>query len=213
MPKLKRYIPSDYGPVVLPIIATTALAVSSGTLYALMVRLHWPEWQAALLPVSVDVLAGYAVSLWLTAKDQATITMARAVALACLIVSVAGNALEHGLDATEVRLWVWVSAALAVIWGSVPPVAFFIGTHLYATSNGRRAKAPVSTPGDKPVDKPARAEPIHVVASPSTSRTDGQILAELAALPALPTKREAMARYTIGSARALKLLDQARKAA
>src|SRR3546814_13340225 len=83
-----------------------------------MTRLHWDLWQALLIPITVDVLAAYGVSEWLNGKrGSSTARLGRRVAIACLLVSISGNAIEHVLASPDGYGW----AALALLWGCLPP--------------------------------------------------------------------------------------------
>lgn len=133
------------GPWLLPILALAALGISAGALYQLMVRFGWTEWQAALLPTCVDLLALYGVYLWLSNTHGGEAwRFGRKVAYAALIVSLAGNALEHGLSATG-----WYTAG-TVLFGSVPPVALFVMVHAYFKVRTTRPKPKLSTPLQEP---------------------------------------------------------------
>lgn len=137
------------GPWLLPVLAAAALGISAGALYQLMVRFGWPAWQAALLPLCVDVVALYGVYLWLSnAKGGEAWRFGRKVAYAALVVSLAGNALEHGLSSAG-----WYTLG-AILFGSVPPVALFVMVHAYFKVRTTR-----------PRPKPEPAAP-----SPSVSR-------------------------------------------
>lgn len=123
------------GPWLLPVLAAAALGISAGALYQLMVRFGWPAWQAALLPLCVDVVALYGVYLWLSnAKGGEAWRFGRKVAYAALVVSLAGNALEHGLSSAG-----WYTLG-AILFGSVPPVALFVMVHAYFKVRTTRPK-------------------------------------------------------------------------
>lgn len=191
----------------LALIAGSALAISSGTLIDLMIRLRWDEWQAWLIPVTIDVLAAYGVSEWLGAKGHRS-KLGRRVAVACLVVSITGNAIEHVL-ASPVG-WQW--ALLALFWGCLPPVSFFIAVHMYATAKG--TITPRRQSGDKTVSRPGAPmtdpEAIHLVRmGEKRAGSDEEILAWLRSQPGTVTKRELMAAWKLGNTRALALLKQA----
>lgn len=210
MSKLPKLVPSDWGPLVISVIATAALLASSGTLVALMHRLHWNDLMAWLQPVAIDVLAGYAVWLWLTSKRPEVVSLSRLVSLCCLGVSLVGNGLEHVLAALQVALPAWSVGVLAAGFGVVPPLAFFVAVHLRATAAGQLAKrkpARVSTEVDKPVDEQPAPEP--EVSGGKRTGTDDQVLAWIAGQPVTPTKRQVMAHWAIGNSRALSLLKRA----
>lgn len=134
------------GPWLLPVLAAAALGISAGALYQLMVRFGWPAWQAALLPLCVDVVALYGVYLWLSnAKGGEAWRFGRKVAYAALVVSLAGNALEHGLSSAG-----WYTLG-AIMFGSVPPVALFVMVHAYFKVRSTRPKPRVeATPAPPP---------------------------------------------------------------
>lgn len=129
------------GPWLLPVLAAAALGISAGALYQLMVRFGWPAWQAALLPLCVDVVALYGVYLWLSnARGGEAWQFGKRIAYAALIVSLAGNALEHGLSSAG---WYTVGA---ILFGSVPPVALFVMVHAYFKVRTTRPKPKVVEP-------------------------------------------------------------------
>jgi hypothetical protein len=188
-----------WGRLTLATIAVAALAISSGTTVDLMLRLNWTLWQALLVPITIDVLAGYGVAQWLSSKRSSdSARLGRRVAIACLVVSIAGNAIEHVLASPQGYWW----ASLSLVWGSLPPVAFFVAVHMYA-----RAIGTVTTKRRMPVA--ARVEPLHSVPVPRNGVTDDAILAWVRNQSGSVTKRQVMAEFRIGSARALRLLKAA----
>lgn len=153
------------GPWLLPILALAALGISAGALYQLMVRFGWTEWQAALLPTCVDLLALYGVYLWLSNTHGGEAwRFGRKVAYAALIVSLAGNALEHGLSATG-----WYTAG-TVLFGSVPPIALFVMVHAYFKVRTTRPKPKLSTPLQEPATPNPGASVTGVSRNPAPTR-------------------------------------------
>lgn len=149
-----------WGKYVLPVIAMAALAITFGTTFNLGTeRLHWPAWQAILLPVTLDVLAGYGVSQWLTGGNVTVRNWGRAVALTCMGISVLVNATEHAaaaLDGSTSRRWMVLGLAL----GAIPPVSFSVAVHLYALTHRsallvKPAAPKPSTPSTEPKTRKA----------------------------------------------------------
>jgi len=209
--------------LVLAVVASSALAISSGTLVELADdRLKWDTWQAWLLPLTIDVLAGYGVSQWLSGSvtEQAK-RWGRGVAIACLLVSIAGNTIEHTMAANG---WVpprEVLIMMAVVWGSIPPLAFFVAVHMYSLTKSpiRRRKAKVTEPvatesSPRPAAKsggPVLGPRPVVIGEVATKRegTDEEILAWAAAQSGRVSKRMLQAHWKLGSTRASRLAKQA----
>jgi len=200
--------------LVLAVVASSALAISSGTLVKLADdRLKWDTWQAWLLPLTIDVLAGYGVSQWLSGSvtEQAK-RWGRGVAIACLLVSIAGNTIEHTMAANG---WVpprEVLIMMAVVWGSIPPLAFFVAVHMYSLTKSpiRRRKAKVTEPvATESSPKPAKPEPLHSVPDAKREGTDEEILAWAATQSGRVSKRMLQAHWKLGSTRASRLAKQA----
>jgi hypothetical protein len=149
------------GPWLLPVIAGCALLLSASALYLLMVRFGWHWSQALALPVCVDVFAVYGVYLWLANKQASpAMRFGRKIAISALVVSLAGNWLEHGLAAPGG--WYWIGG---VCFGSIPPVALFVGVHAYSLT-----KKVQTDPKPKPVTEPAQDRPVPV-RNPTPRRT------------------------------------------
>ncbi|MPY82598.1 MAG: DUF2637 domain-containing protein [Actinophytocola sp.] len=111
------------------VVAIAAAVLSFSSLQALAVRAGYTPALAALLPLAIDAQAVVATRAWLTAgTSQRTYRYARALALAAVAGSVAGNAGQHAMTAAGVTTPWWVVVAIA----SVPPVALAATAHLAA---------------------------------------------------------------------------------
>lgn len=111
------------------VVAMAAAVLSFSSLQALAVRAGYTPALAALLPLAVDAQAVVATRAWLTAgTSKRTYRYARALALAAVAGSVAGNAGQHAMTAAGVVTPWWVVVAIA----SVPPVALAATAHLAA---------------------------------------------------------------------------------
>jgi hypothetical protein len=148
--------------IVILTIAAVAVAISGDTLAALALRLQWTDITKWGLPVCVDVLAVYAVVLWLhpqTPPGQRE--FARGMAWSMLGVSLLGNAVEHVWRASETSADV-TETVLAIAWGSIPSVAAFLAIHLYALGTVtpkrvRKAATAPETPKPETPKPPAKA--------------------------------------------------------
>ena len=111
------------------VVAIAAAVLSFSSLQALAVRAGYTPALAALLPLAIDAQAVVATRAWLTAgTSKRTYRYARALALAAVAGSVAGNAGQHAMTAVHAATPWWVVVAIA----SVPPVALAATAHLAA---------------------------------------------------------------------------------
>lgn len=147
------------GIAVTAIVATVTSAVY---LVSLAHRLGWTGVSALGLPVSLDVLAALAVSVWLDkAAPRAKRIEARRIALAALAVSVLGNLAEHVYRAAETGAG-FVETVLAVLVGIVAPLAAFGGFRLIEGGLGKPEPAPKTrpeSPKTEPVSPPRNPKP------------------------------------------------------
>jgi len=111
------------------VVALAAAVLSFSSLQALAVRAGYTPALAALLPLAIDAQAVVATRAWLTAgASDRVYRYARALALAAVAGSVAGNAGQHAMTAAHAATPWWVVVAIA----SVPPVALAATAHLAA---------------------------------------------------------------------------------
>jgi len=111
------------------VVALAAAVLSFSSLQQLAVRAGYSPTLAALLPLAIDAQAVVATRSWLAAHTPPRARRyARALALAAVAGSVAGNAGQHAMAAAGVETPWWVVVAIA----SVPPVALAMVAHLAA---------------------------------------------------------------------------------
>lgn len=116
----------------LGVVATAAAVLSFAALRDLALVCGFASQLAWLLPVVIDAGAAAGSLVWLGGwTGNAARTFARALALALLALSVAANALGHGLEAfTLAPAWwvvVIVSAVAPAVLGSVVHLAVLVG--------------------------------------------------------------------------------------
>lgn len=114
----------------LGLVAVAAAVSSFSALHGLAVLCGF-GWTAPLLPLVVDVGAGAGTLVWLTRGPDTARAYGRALALTLLGLSVAGNALAHGLAAAGLRphwlVVVAVSAVAPAVLGAVVHLAVLAG--------------------------------------------------------------------------------------
>jgi Protein of unknown function (DUF2637). len=131
----------------LGIVATAAAVLSFSALRDLALVCGFAPQLAWLLPVVVDAGAAAASLVWLGGwSGLAARVFARALALTLLALSVAANALGHGLAAFELAPAWWV----VVIVSAVAPAVLGAVVHL-AVLVGRPAAAVDPVEDDEPV--------------------------------------------------------------
>lgn len=137
------------------IVLAPAAAVASATALASLARAtSWPGWSSWLLPISIDVLAAFAVLEWASPRTPALArSYARALALAALGVSVLGNAVSHLVSAGLVRPG-WV---LVVLVGALPPAALGTAVHLAVLAS---SPVPSRRAGRRPAAESVSAQPV-----------------------------------------------------
>lgn len=140
--------------------------MSFSALWRLAERANVAVSLAWLLPVAVDATIVIATRVWLIGDAGTRVTRyARRLAIAALLLSVAGNAAEHGMAAYGVAAPWWVLVAVS----AVPPAALGATVHLAALLSGALSTiaarpGSASTPAGRRDTKRSRA-PKHV-ASP-----------------------------------------------
>lgn len=111
------------------VCAAGAAVASADALRSLAAATGWSTWSSWLLPLSVDSLAAVAVRVWLdTGAPPVARQYGRLVAVAAVLVSMAGNAASH-LVGTDVLSAGW---PLVVLVGATPAAALGAVAHLHA---------------------------------------------------------------------------------
>jgi hypothetical protein len=111
------------------LVSAVAAAVSSfDGLRSLAVATGWSEWQAPLLPVTIDAFALSAIRIWLlgSAVSARARRLARAGAIGAVLLSLSGNGVWHLVSAGLVPVH-WV---VVLVVGAVPPVVLAVIVHL-----------------------------------------------------------------------------------
>ncbi|WFG44366.1 DUF2637 domain-containing protein [Pseudonocardia alni] len=191
----------------LVIVAAAAAVLSFTTLTALAGAVGFlpagePFWQqpgtAWLLPVTIDVGAAAGSLVWLSRTGRAR-AFGRALALALLGLSVAGNAVGHALAVAD-RPHPLVMGLLVVIVSAIPPAVLGAVVHL-AMLCGRQD----DEDEDQDDEQGARPE-----LTPDRERT---LIAEIAQTVrdggTAPSSNELLAAWAIGRGRARRILREA----
>ena len=118
--------------VLLGVVATAAAVLSFSALSDLSLVCGFAAQLAWLLPVVIDAGAAAGSLVWLGGQaNQAARSFARTLALALLTMSVAANALGHGLEAFRLEPAWWVvvivSAVAPAVLGAVVHLAVLVG--------------------------------------------------------------------------------------
>lgn len=121
----------------LAVVALAAAVLSFDALHGLARLCGFGPAFAPLLPVVIDAGAAAGSLAWLTQPLGRARTFGRALALALLVGSVAGNALGHGLAAYATRPAWWVVVAVS----AVPPAVLGAVVHLLALVAQARSAA------------------------------------------------------------------------
>lgn len=130
----------------LVISASSAALTSFDGLRQLALAVEWSAFTAPLLPLTVDAFAATATRVWLaksTGSDRAR-RFARACAIGAILLSLAGNAAFHLIQANLLDVtWIIVFGV-----GAIPPVILGLVAHLAvlrAQQDQRLAEDGVST--------------------------------------------------------------------
>src|SRR5699024_6696492 len=108
-------------------------------------------------PIAIDAAVVVATRTWLAGPSSGRVTRyGRAVALASLALSVAGNATEHAMAAYQLATPWWVVVAVS----AVPPIMLGATAHLAALVAAERhtAPEPAGTSSAPASDSPLRSE-------------------------------------------------------
>lgn len=153
------------------VIAVSAAVMSFSALWRLAERANVAVSLAWLLPVAVDATIVVATRVWLIGDAGTRVTRyARRLAITALLLSVAGNAAEHGMAAYGVAAPWWVLVAVS----AVPPAALGATVHLAALLSSApqpAASRPAATNGVRRSARPkqvATATPEARSAKPTT---------------------------------------------
>jgi hypothetical protein len=112
----------------LAIVGGVAIAASFSTLISLAVWVGWHGKTAWMFPVCLDVLAIVSGRVWLSDfADAHARRYARGVSVAALVASVVGNAVGHIVSMHNASV---IRVVLAIIVGSIPPIALGAVGHL-----------------------------------------------------------------------------------
>lgn len=138
------------------VVAGAAAVLSFAALRDLALICGFAPWLAWLLPVVVDAGAAAGSLVWLGGPTAASARrFARALALALLGLSVAANALGHGLAAFAISPPWWVVVAVSAI----APAVLGAVVHL-AVLVGRPHEPTPDAPALWPDDEPTHVDPV-----------------------------------------------------
>lgn len=110
-------------------VSAVAAAVSSfDGLRSLAIATGWSEWQAPLLPLTIDAFALSAIRIWLLGSvvSARARRLARSGAIGAVLLSLSGNGVWHLVSAGLVPVH-WV---VVLVVGAVPPVVLAVIVHL-----------------------------------------------------------------------------------
>lgn len=134
MPSQRISVRADSLGVILVIIAAGALSFS--TLYKLALAVDWPPHLAWLFPIAIDVYALVATRLWLRTPGPSPERRQAALnAVAAVVLSVAGNTVQHLADAGVLQ----VGWQVIVLVSAVPPAVMALTVHLAVQLGGSSA--------------------------------------------------------------------------
>lgn len=191
------------------VTAIVATLTSGWYLISLGVRLGWSGPSAIGLPISLDVLAALAVSVWLDKTAPKTKRVqARKVALGAVSVSVLGNLAEHVYRAAETGAG-YVDTGLAILIGVVAPLSAFLGFWLAEGELGKAEARPKPTePKEKPETKAPTTTQRPTLIQGGAKRPKTEARAWIADQETRPTKRDVTSRFAIGGDPALALIGE-----
>ncbi|MCI3276253.1 DUF2637 domain-containing protein [Streptomyces cylindrosporus] len=128
-------------------VGLAAAASSYAALQDLAVRTGWWPWLSWLLPLTTDAYAMTAVRVWLghSTRNAKARAWAKANAIGAIVLSVAGNAVDHAI-ASHVIAMSW---PLIVAVSAIPPVVLGLLVHMAHL----RTQPPADTPATTPVQQ------------------------------------------------------------
>lgn len=205
----------------LGVVAVAAAVLSFTTLRDLALLCGFTPDTAWLLPLVVDVGAGAGTVVWLARGDAPSArTYGRALALTLLGLSVAGNALGHGLAAAGIARPHWlivvlVSAVAPAVLGAVVHLAVLAGRATADEPTGA-ADLEVRIEPDAPAVEPDRSadyEPGPDRSGELTAEDELALIESLAVAHAggekLPSNRAVCGEHGVGRERAARILRSA----
>jgi hypothetical protein len=222
----------------LAIVGLAAAVLTFTTLFSLAVACGFDPRLAWLLPLSVDVAGLVALRIWLREGP----TSARRLMLVCIALSVAGNATQHGLAAYGLAVPWWVIVVVSAVPPSVLAAVVHLahrvarpdaseGTKDAGPGGGDRTAVAASDANLIDDDGPGSATdhvrgleevrgegvPTPVAVHPDSRPVeDDELLPDLvrwAEESGVPSRNAVMKRYSVGTTRATRLLEQREQAA
>lgn len=110
-------------------VAVAAAVLSFATVRDLAQMTGYPDRLGWLLPITIDASATVSAVVWLGGRGSAgAVSYAQVLSLVGAAMTIAANALGHGLTATHIRPPWWLDAAI----GSIPPLVLAATAHLVA---------------------------------------------------------------------------------
>jgi Protein of unknown function (DUF2637) len=171
-----------------------------------------------LFPATLDAVAAFGMDLWI--RESAAMRSARTLALVAIGMSLVSNVADH---------WLAQRSVLAAVLGAVPPAMLAAllavlhrhqaGPHVEPDHGPVAAEPPAVRLVPDAADQAERTAPRKRTASAKRTSvagtrtakvpTDGEIVSWIADQPDRVTKAAVMARYPVGSGRALRLMKEA----
>ncbi|MFD8034679.1 DUF2637 domain-containing protein [Streptomyces sp. NPDC059717] len=129
-------------------VGLAAAASSYAALQDLAVRTGWWPWLSWLLPLTTDAYAMTAVRVWLghSTRNRRARAWAKANAIGAIVLSVAGNAVDHAIASHVIA----VSWPLIVAVSAIPPVVLGLLVHMAHLRTLPPADPAPSTPAIQP---------------------------------------------------------------
>lgn len=147
------------------LVGFATAAVSTVSLYRLAVDCSFDWWLAPALPIALDAGATVGALAWITERGPAR-AWGRTIAVAALIESLAGNGIQHAIEAQKMR----PTLALVLAVGATIPATLWAVIHLAALMStkappARRSRklggiSPPATKTPTPIAPPQLAPPV-----------------------------------------------------
>lgn len=159
------------------VVGASTVIASFSALAGLAVAAGWDWRMSILLPATVDVYGVTSTRIWLSPASSSEVrSHARFHALAALVLSMGGNAVNHAIEAHALvlgrHLWLLVVAV-----SLVPPAALGSLMHLIAVRSRHRNsivepnRIPVAAPAAQTGPPPSLQTGSHAVAGPRSADT------------------------------------------
>jgi hypothetical protein len=221
-------------------VGLAAAASSYAALQDLAIRTGWWPGLSWLLPLTIDAYAMTAVRVWLgkSTRNEHARAWAKANAIGAIVMSVAGNAVDHAIASRVIA----VSWLLIVAVSAIPPIVLGLLVHMAHLRTQPPAAPAVDSPAadtarhplpqDAPVPLPTEPSTPPVEPKPGRSRRSPAKGSKRQALPSalsddelITAARERAAggqepsatwlikTYGIGTARAARIRDAAQQPA